>query len=133
MPQFIENQPITPTERDSLVSAVTFLRDDGWRLVHIACTLVGDQCEVTYAFDKDDKLSNLRVMVPNADPWVPSISGLLLAAFTYENELQDLFGIVVRGLVLDFKGSFYRKAKGKPFHPDPPAPAAAAAPQPAKA
>jgi ech hydrogenase subunit D len=58
---------------------------------------------------------------------VPSISATYLAAFAYENELQDLFGMKVEGLVLDFKGKFYRKRHDAPFNP----PACAATPAPA--
>jgi ech hydrogenase subunit D len=121
MAQFIENQPITPITREELAATAVKLCTDGWRLVHVAATTLSDAIEVTYAFDRDCILANYRVMVPKADPTIPSISATFLAAFTYENELQDLFGITVPGLVLDFKGNFYRKMVAKPFNPDKPA------------
>ena len=43
------------------------------------------------------------------------ITGSYGAAFIYENELQDLFGVKVEGLNLDFKGHFYMKAMETPF------------------
>jgi len=117
MAQFIEEQPITPLERGQLPAKAAQLKADGWRIVHVACTALADSLEITYAFDKAYKLVNYRLSVPKTDPVVPSISGIYLAAFTYENELQDLFGMRVEGLVLDFKGKFYRKRHEAPFNP----------------
>lgn len=130
MAQFIENQPIIPITRDELAAKAVELKRDRWRIVHVAATTLSDAIEVTYAFDKDNRLVNYRVMVPKADATVPSISSSYLAAFAYENELQDLFGITVNGLVLDFKGQFYKKTMPKPFNQDKPA---ACATQPAGA
>lgn len=129
---YVEPQPIETITREELAGRVAALTREGHRLVHIACTSLADAFEVTYAFDRDYQLINLRLLVPRSDPVVPSISGALLAAFTYENELQDLFGIRCEGLVLDFKGRFYRKASEKPFACAPTSKAAkpAAAAQP---
>ena len=113
--------------REELPARAVQLAKDGWRIVHVACIVQGDQLELLYAFDRIYKLVNYRVQVPKNDPVVPSISGTYLAAFAYENELQDLFGMKVEGLVLDFKGKFYRKRHDAPFNP----PACAATPAPA--
>lgn len=120
MTQFIENQPITPLPREQIAATAAGLKTDGWRLVHVAATTLSDAIEITYAFDKANRLANYRVMVPKTDPNVPSISTAYLAAFAYENELQDLFGVTVNGLVLDFKGQFYKKTMAQPFNPDKP-------------
>ncbi|HXC63466.1 MAG TPA: NADH-quinone oxidoreductase subunit C, partial [bacterium] len=56
-----------------------------------------------------------RLCLPLDARSLPSITGSYLAAFIYENELQDLFGVKVEGLALDFKGNFYMKAKETPF------------------
>lgn len=125
MAQFIENQPIIPITREELAAKGAELKRDNWRIVHVAATTLSDAIEITYAFDKDNRLANYRVMVPKTDPTVPSISSSYLAAFAYENELQDLFGVTVSGLVLDFKGQFYKKTMAKPFNQDKPAACAA--------
>lgn len=117
MAQFIESQTITALTREELPAKAAQLKADGWRIVHVACTTLADALEITYAFDKAYTLANFRVLVPKADPVVPSISAVFLAAFAYENELQDLFGMRVDGLVLDFKGNFYRKRQPAPFNP----------------
>jgi ech hydrogenase subunit D len=128
MAQFIEKQDIVAIAREELPARAAQLKGEGWRIVHVACTTLADSLEITYAFDKAYTLVNYRVMVPKADPTVPSITASYLAAFAYENELQDLFGMRVTGLALDFKGQFYRKRAQAPFNP--PA-ACAAAPAPA--
>lgn len=117
MSQFIEQQDIVAILREELPVRAAQLAKDGWRIVHVACTTLADQLELTYAFDRAGKLVNYRILVPKADPVVPSITASYLAAFPYENELQDLFGMRVDGLALDFKGKFYRKRHEAPFNP----------------
>ena len=63
--------------------------------------------------------------LPKENPVLPSITGSFFAAFTYENELQDLFGIKITDLALNFNGNFYKTAvknpfaTGKPSNPTP--------------
>lgn len=60
----------------------------------------------------------LKTRVPEADPWVPSVTGVWKGADWYEREMQDLFGVEFRGhpdprrLILpdDFEGFPGRKA-----------------------
>ena len=122
----IEEQPIIPVTADRLVAEVQALRNEGWRLVQIGAMSLGDRFELNYSFDRDLRFRNLRLQVPAADAKLPSVSGVYFCAFLYENELHDLFGIRFDGLVLDFKGNFYRTARPFPFA-DAPAPAAAPA------
>ena len=63
---------------------------------------------------------------PPADPArsVPSLGTLFPNAFMFENEMHDLFGVVVRGMSLDYHGGFY--------HLHIPAPMAVAPEKPAK-
>jgi ech hydrogenase subunit D len=89
---------------------------------------------VTYSFDKNHTFECLRLSLPKVSPALPSISSAFGCAFTYENEMHDLFGIAVSGLNVDFGGNFYRTSVKTPFMVEPkPAAAAAAAPKPATA
>jgi ech hydrogenase subunit D len=115
MAQVIEQQDVVAILREELPARAAQLAKDGWRIVHVACIVQGDQLELLYAFDKAYKLVNYRVLVPKSDPVVPSISSTYLAAFAYENELQDLFGLKVEGLNPDFGGNFYKKSMTAPF------------------
>jgi ech hydrogenase subunit D len=106
--------------------------DLGWRLVVITALQNADGVEVSYVFEQGQRLQSLRLTLPLEARRLPSITGSYAAAFIYENELQDLFGVKVDGLALDFKGNFYMKARETPFikavasqAPMPPAPEAA--------
>ena len=121
----IEQANITPVERNDLVAKAGELFAQGYRLVQISCTLK-DTFELSYSFDKDHKLLTLRVQLSREDAQVPSISGVYFCALVYENEIHDLFGVNVTGLVVDFQGTFYRTAKKTPFNTPPPVVSAAA-------
>ncbi len=115
---YIEEQPQVALDRTQLVSKVADLKRDGHRLVQICATTLIENFEITYSFDKQGKLINLRLMVPRSDAVIPSITGEYFGAFTYENELQDLFGLKVIDLKLNFNGNFYQLAKKTPFADD---------------
>ena len=122
----IEEQPLIPVTVERLVPEIQALRTDGWRLVQIGVTVVGDTFEVNYSFDRELHFRNLRLTVSSTNARLPSISGVYFCAFLYENEIHDLFGISFDGLALDFKGHFYKTAKQFPFaNASAPAPAAA--------
>src|SRR5664280_215086 len=48
---------------------------------------------------------------------VPSISAFFGAAFLYENEMRELFGVNVTGIALDLKGQLYKTDNNVPFSP----------------
>ena len=111
----IEPQPITTIDRSELPAKASQLYKEGHRLVQICCTTGAETLELTYSFDKEYSFSNLRVILPRNDAVLPSISGSYLTAFTYENELQDLFGIKVTDLAINYNGKFYTTAIPTPF------------------
>ena len=69
--------------------------------------------QLDYSFDREGKFINLRFTIPRKDPELPSVTDIYLCAFTYENELHDLFDIKVNGIAIDYGGNFYR-IKSKP-------------------
>jgi ech hydrogenase subunit D len=99
---------------DALHERVRALKEQGFRLVQISATQLPDQVELTYSFDRDSRLTNLRLSLPNG-AHLSSISGVFGCAVLYENEVHDLFGVPVDGLAIDFKGSFYKTAVKFPF------------------
>jgi ech hydrogenase subunit D len=102
-------------DKTELAAKVAEMSKDGFRLVQICCTLA-EAFEITYSFDKEYDLVNCRVSIPRSDPVVPSITNTYLCAFTYENELQDLFGLKVTDMQLNFNGTFYQMAVKTPFN-----------------
>ena len=99
---------------DALLDKVRTERERGCRLVQISATQMPDQVELTYSFDLNSQLTNLRLSLP-AEAHLPSISSIYGCAILYENEIHDLFGVVVDGLTVDFKGNLYKTAVKFPF------------------
>jgi ech hydrogenase subunit D len=117
---------------ETLLERVRAFREQGWRLVQIGATRLPDKLELTYCFDRDNRLANLRLALPGDEPEVPSISSIFWCSFVYENELHDLFNLRVSGLAIDFEGNFYKTAVRFPFgSAKPPAAKPAAVPAPA--
>lgn len=110
-----EKQEIINISIDELLDRVDRLARDGYRLVQIGCTKL-DAFQMDYSFDKDLKLLNLRVLVPVDKAEIPSISGVYWSAFTYENEIHDLFGVEIKNLNINYGGNFYRIKLKTPFN-----------------
>ena len=110
-----ESQSYSEIEPEGLAAEAARRLAGDWRLVVITALQNPDGVEISYVFEKGQQLESLRLCLPLDARTLPSITGSYLAAFIYENELQDLFGVKVEGLALDFKGNFYMKAKETPF------------------
>ncbi|HOX56583.1 MAG TPA: NADH-quinone oxidoreductase subunit C [Candidatus Paceibacterota bacterium] len=99
----------------ALLERAGTMHKQGYRLVQIGATRLPEQIELTYSFDRDSRLANLRLHLPATAARVPSISGIYWCAFVYENEVHDLFGVQVDGMAVDFHGHFYETAVKFPF------------------
>lgn len=133
-----EPQEIVTVDKSDLVGIVAELFAESYRLVQIGCSTLPDAYELTYTFDREYHLKNLRFTVASGEE-VPSISVIYPGAFLYENEIHDLFGVVVTHIAVDYRGTLYRTALSAPFSidnvklPEPPkqkAPAPAAKAEP---
>ncbi len=103
-----------------LLGKVRECQEKGMRLVQICCTRLPEVLEIHYSFDLEYAFTSYRLTLQNTDTPVPSVSGIYLPAFLYENEIHDLFGIKVEGMAIDFKGKFYQKTMKTPFNPAQP-------------
>jgi ech hydrogenase subunit D len=110
-------QDLEAIEAGSLLERVKHFRKAGHRLVQISATRLPEQVQVTYSFERENHLANLRLHLPAGEAKLPSISGEYWCAFLYENELHDLFNIAVEGIAVDFHGKFYNTAVKFPFGP----------------
>lgn len=109
-----EPQEITTIERDELVGIAAELFAEGYRFVQVSCVTMESSYELTYSFDKAYRLKNLRVIaVPENE--IPSISVIFPNAFLYENEIHDLFGLTIRNMAVDYRGTLYRTMIRTPF------------------
>jgi ech hydrogenase subunit D len=115
---------------EALLEKVGEMRKQGYRLVQIGATRLPEHVELTYSFDLDLRLANLRLQVPAAEARVPSISSIYWCAFLYENEMHDLFNVQVDGMAVDFHGHLYETTVKFPFGSTK-APVAKPAPAPA--
>lgn len=90
---------------------------EGARFVNLHATTLGeDDFQLTYTFTSGDEsvTDNYNVRVTYANT-IQSISDVFFAAFFFENETQDLFGLKFDGIVLDFQGNFYQVALDRPM------------------
>ena len=130
-----EPQEITAIEKRDLVGMVAQFFAEGYRLVQIGCSTLPTAYELNYSFDKDYQFKNLRITAAPGEE-IPSISAVFQNAFLYENEIHDLFGVVVRNINIDYGGTLYRTAIKTPFStenvklPEPPKQKAEAPSQP---
>lgn len=91
---------VTP---ETLQAEVKRLFDDGYRIVTATCFDQGENFEIIYHFDKNLDLMHLRLVFPK-DAEIPSITGSYLAAFLIENEIQELFGVKINGIAVNYDG-----------------------------
>jgi ech hydrogenase subunit D len=109
-----EVQSIDAVEVSRLLNEVDALRGAGWRLVQVLAVADAEGVELTYSFGLSLALKGLRMRVP-AGAAVPSITALYPAAFLYENEIRDLFGVDIERIAGDWMGKVYDVAGDKPF------------------
>jgi ech hydrogenase subunit D len=102
----LPNQNFEVIVASQLLDSVRQMRNRRARLVQICATALPDALELTYTFDVEAKLANLRILVDKQDT-VPSITPIYACAFLYENEMHDLFNLQVANISVDFKGTLY--------------------------
>ena len=108
----------------AFLARVDEYQEDGWRLaiINTPSILPAEGMEegafdVSWSFAKDDgRLEHLRERVLPGEE-VPSISASFGAAFLYENEMRELFGVNVTGITPDLKGQLYKTSSIVPFAP----------------
>jgi ech hydrogenase subunit D len=118
------NKKIIEIEIGALIESAGIMKDEGARLVQICCVKEpagkgqATLFELHYTFDKEYQMTGYKIKIM-PDTEIPSITKIYPCAFLYENEMHDLFGIRVTGINIDYKGTFYKLAKPKPFNPEP--------------
>lgn len=92
------------------------MKSEHARFVQILAVNTDAGIDLVYSFMKDDgALSNYEVKGVKKTDVVPSITGNFLAAFVFENEIHDLFGVTIEGIAIDFGGKFYQLAQSEPM------------------
>lgn len=100
---------------DDVIDVAAKMKEEGWRCVQVLCTNTDNGIDMTYSFNKENVIQNYQVRGVQKGTAVPSIQGMFLGVFPFENEAHDLFGVDVEGMTLDFGGEFYQLAVKEPM------------------
>ena len=99
---------------DKLIDTCKERKNEGYRLAQLCPKLErDDSITLIYTFVKESEMINYKVSgIEKGVTDVPSVTELFIAAFVFENEAHDLFGVNVVGNLIDFQGKFYSFAEG---------------------
>lgn len=99
---------------DKLIDTCKERKNEGYRLAQLCPKLErDDSITLIYTFVKESEMINYKVSgIKKGVTEVPSVTELFIAAFVFENEAHDLFGVNVVGNLIDFQGKFYFFAEG---------------------
>lgn len=109
------SETFTDIQLDEVYPLAEKKKGEGARFVELHASTVDDGFVITYAFTSDEKTCDQYNLHVKEGDKVPAISPIFLAAFVFENETHDLFGIEIEGIAIDFKGNFYQVALDKPM------------------
>lgn len=110
-------QEIVAAEVCDLLSIIQDTKSAGYRLGQVCATVVGEDIELLYTFEKDSVLKSYKFKIDAKNPEIQSITAIYGYAFIYENEMHDLFGITFKNLSLDYDGKFYKISEDTPWNP----------------
>ena len=87
-----------------LISKTNDAYNEGYRFVTATCAnKTEEEFEITYTFDKDYEIKNLRITATKEEE-IPSISNVYFCAFLVENEMNELFGLNVTNIAINYDG-----------------------------
>jgi len=103
----------SPVNKSELLPTIQNIAGKNARFCTITCLDQNEHFEFLYHFETapGQSLTNLRLTLPKGEA-LPSISSIYLAAALIENEIQELFGIVVEGMAIDFSGGMISAKEG---------------------
>lgn len=102
---------------EELLTRVQTLKHEGVRFVQMCAETTEQGIDLLYTFydETTQNALNLCVYGIGESSRVPSIQGLYFAAFSYENETHDLYGVRFVNMKLDFGGHFFNLATSEPM------------------
>lgn len=107
-------QDFRPLALDQLIDTCKEYKEKGYRLDQLLPKLERDNTiTLIYTFVMGEEIVNFKIggIIKN-ETVVPSVTELFIAAFVFENEAHELYGVNIEGNVLDFKGNFYKFPEG---------------------
>ena len=102
---------------EELLTRVQTFKHEGLRFVQMCAETTEAGIDLLYTFydETRDAAININVYGIESFTKVPSIQGLYFAAFSYENEAHDLYGVRFVNMQLDFGGHFFNLATSEPM------------------
>lgn len=91
------------------------MKDAGARFIQTHAVNTDDGIDLYYSFMLDGRIENYSVKGVKEDDAVPSVTDLFLAAFVFENEARELFGVDMHDIAIDFAGKMYAPAENTPM------------------
>ncbi len=109
--------PATYTEVsiEGLPALAERMQNEGARFVQVLAVNTEAGIDVQYTFMLNGCLNNFTIKGVRKEMPIPSITNRFIAAFVFENEIHDLFGLDIRNIAIDFKGHFYATAVKEPM------------------
>lgn len=107
-------QDFRPLALNQLLDTCKEYKEKGYRLDQLLPKLERDDTiTMIYTFVMGEEIVNFKIggIIKN-ETVVPSVTELFIAAFVFENEAHELYGVNIEGNVLDFKGNFYKFPEG---------------------
>lgn len=105
-----------PLKLDEVPALSDRMKSEHARFVQILAVNTDAGVDLVYSFMMDGgALCNYEVKGVKKTDVVTSITGNFLAAFVFENEIHDLFGVTIEGIAIDFGGKFYQLAQSEPM------------------
>ena len=103
-----------PLAADHIHPLAERMKADGARFIQTHAVNTDDGIDLYYSFMVDEHVVNYRVQGVHDEP-IPSITDVFLAAFVFENEARELFGVNMRDIAIDFQGLMYAPAEQTPM------------------
>jgi ech hydrogenase subunit E len=94
-----------------LLEAARSLTDDGWRFITASAIVLESGHRLLYHFERSNALAHLEVGLRSGQA-VPSIGAICPGSFLVENEMQELQGVRIQGLAIDYHGRLFRDFDG---------------------
>ena len=91
------------------------MKAEGARFVQVLAVNAEEGTDLYYTYDVEGALVNYKVAGIAHDEPVASITDVFLAAFVFENEARELFGVDMRDVAIDFGGHMYSLAETEPM------------------
>jgi len=92
------NQSFVTVDSKQLFSTLRQLVDFGARIISISGVDTGKSIEVLYHFSLGEEIVSLKVPLGREKPKIRTITKVFPGALFFEKELQDMFGINIKGI-----------------------------------